>query len=177
MDEECALREKHLLILTHRLALPVPLFIPPLLTPSIWPLFFFFVAIAVLWGITVYHDISQLLGLAIILIGLAIICTVYASFLWKWNHWRPNSITKGAYFIAFICVVTFQIWAVFVHRPFTYLGTSTVFISLNMIATCIALYLSAMENVRTFDEYPSVGRQSFCGFFSSSFSFRGFTLG
>lgn len=109
-----------------------------------------------LWGIAVYVNINELVGITICLSSLASYSLTLGFLHWKSNSWRMSRTLYLCVSTAVVLLFTFQFWTAFLKEPFTYLGISAVFVSFSMIPTARLNYWCAEVGAKQLHEYEGI---------------------
>ncbi|KNC51799.1 calpain-B [Thecamonas trahens ATCC 50062] len=101
------------------------------------------VAGMVAWGLAAAIELDpSIVGVTVILLSLALASGWYGFGLWRASGWRltyPSGIAVG---VCVAMIMAFQLGVITATEPFSYIGFSAVFLSVNAVPMVIILYLN-----------------------------------
>ncbi|KAJ3444064.1 calpain [Anaeramoeba flamelloides] len=99
-----------------------------------------------LWGIfTAINVAPNYLGISLIFLGLIIFPGIYAFLYWRSNSFRVNRLIKWLFIFVFIIFFSFEIILTVVIKPFSFVGFSSVFLTLNMFPMTIIVFMNSHQ--------------------------------
>ncbi|KAJ3443723.1 calpain [Anaeramoeba flamelloides] len=99
-----------------------------------------------LWGIfTAINVEPNYLGVSLIFLGLIIFPGIYGFFYWKSTSFRANRTIKSIFIFVFVIFFAFEILLTVIIKPFSFIGFSSVFLTLNMLPMTIIVFINSHQ--------------------------------
>ncbi|KAJ6250205.1 hypothetical protein M0813_16260 [Anaeramoeba flamelloides] len=99
-----------------------------------------------LWGIfTAIKVEPNYLGVSLIFLGLIIFPGIYGFLYWKSNSFRANRTIKSIFIFVFIIFFVLEIILTVMIKPFSFIGFSSVFLTLNMFPMTIIVFINSQQ--------------------------------
>jgi hypothetical protein len=106
-----------------------------------------------LWGIYTYVRVNHLLGISMFLVGLSFLLISFSFLSWRGSGWRLGTQHKLLFLCSILLLFIFELWTVFLNKPFNYLAVSCVFIGFNCIPMFLLTYHLALNSTKLYHQY------------------------
>lgn len=115
-----------------------------------WIFFSLPVITLLVWGIGLiirYDEANQNVtgGIAVLLVGFAILFFLYGAFKIKWNRYRMSFSSGASLIISLLFLTAYQITTVFMEDDDSFFGLSAIFLTANAIIMIIIVFMNTSK--------------------------------